>query len=213
MINLPSWKNVGKTARAALAKSILDHFHFVVDSNPKTLKKVGHAAILIAGKASKQWKSRLVCEFALRDLSPLNLFPQIHLDEWTEFVRMKKLPEFASKSVLARELAKRHKHPHIMGTAGYAGMHTVRKQEDEKALSAGKPIPLGHIKCLRTRAWTRARTKPDKDTGMPTIVKEATRKDYAKLVRSHLLKLMSSTICMSSQYPSLFFSHSLDNLL
>ena len=59
-INLASWKNVGKTARAALVKSILDHFHFVVDSNPKTVKKVGHAAILIASKAWKQWKSRLV---------------------------------------------------------------------------------------------------------------------------------------------------------
>ena len=92
-------------------------------------------------------------------------------------------------------------------------MHTVWKQEDEKALSEGKPIPYGHIKCPRTRVWTRARTKPDKDTGEPTIVKEATRKAYIKLVRTLLLKLMSSTICMSSQYPSLFFSHSLDNLL
>ena len=34
---------------------------------------------------------------------------------------MKKLPEFVAKSVLARALTKRHKHPHIMGTARYAG--------------------------------------------------------------------------------------------
>ena len=126
---------------------------------------------------------------------------------------MKKLPEFAAKSVLARALAKRHKHPHIMGTAGCAGMHTVWKQEDEKALSEGKPIPYGHINFPRARDWTRPRTKPDKDTSEPTTVKEATRKAYVKLVRTHSLKLMSSTICMASQYPLLFFSHSLDNML
>ena len=64
-INLASWKNVGKTTRAALAKEILGHFDSVVDSSPKTLKRVGNAAILIASKAWKHWKSRLVSESAL----------------------------------------------------------------------------------------------------------------------------------------------------
>ena len=93
-----------------------------------------------------QWKYRVVSEFTLRDLSPLKLFSQIHQDEWIEFVRVKILPKFTAKSKLARELALKHKHPHIMGTTGYAGMHTVWKQEDEKTLSEGKPIPYGHIK-------------------------------------------------------------------
>ena len=110
--------------------------------------------------------------------------PQIKQDKWIEFVRAKKLPEFAEKSRLARELALKHKHPHIMGTAGSVGMHTVWQKEDEKAVSEGKPIPYAHIKCPRTRAWTRARTKCDEDTGEPTIRNGDTREAYIELVRT-----------------------------
>lgn len=80
-------------------------------------------------------------------------------------------------------------HPHSMGIAGYAGMETVWEKQDEEAAKNGKPKPFGHIKCPRTRAWTRARTKCDKDTNfVPTICNADTLAVYKTLVRTHMLK-------------------------
>ena len=58
-INLASWKQVTKNARTEIKKDTLQHFDFA-DKSPKAMKRVERAAILIAGKAWKAWKSKLV---------------------------------------------------------------------------------------------------------------------------------------------------------
>ena len=85
-INLASWKQVTKNARTKIKKDILEHFEFA-DKFPKAMKRVERAAILIAGKAWKAWKSKLVTEFVRRNISPFDLYPQIEPAVWADFCR------------------------------------------------------------------------------------------------------------------------------
>ena len=47
---------------------------------------------MIACKAWKQWKSRLMTEFVDKDKSPLELYPMITKEEWAEFKLAKSTP-------------------------------------------------------------------------------------------------------------------------
>ena len=108
--------------------------------------------------------SKLVTEFVHRDITLFDLFSEIKEDVWADFYRVKNSKEFMEKGMKARELALTFKHPHKMGIAGYAGMHTVWRTEDDEAEKNGLPIPFGHIMFPRTRAWSRARATCDKYT-------------------------------------------------
>ena len=129
-INLASWKEVSKTARDDIKKEVLKYF---IIRNKDDLNHAGRAALLIAGKAWKQWKSKLVMEYARVNITPFAKFPQIKEDAWAEFVREKNSEEFKLKSLAARELALKYTNHHKMGTAGYAGMSIVWAKEDLEA--------------------------------------------------------------------------------
>ena len=88
---------------------------------------------MIACKAWKQWKSRLVTEFVDQDKSPLELYPMIKKEDWVEFKNAKSTSEFKEMSELKRKLAKTYKNHHKMGTAGYAAMSLKWEKEDGEA--------------------------------------------------------------------------------
>ena len=187
-INLEDWRKLSKKARDGIRNEILKYF-IIRDSND--LKRVERAALLIACKAWKQWKSRLVTKFVDPKKSPLELYPMIKEEDWEEFKAVKSSEEFKVKSAAARDLAKTYKNHHKMGTAGYAGMGLKWEKEDAEAEASGLPKPFEHIKDPRTRDWARARVTCNKETGfVPTLLNPADIEAVNKLVRLHMLKLM-----------------------
>ena len=101
---------------------------------------------MIACKAWKQWKSRLVTEFVDEDKSPLELYPMIKKEEWAEFKFAKSTDEFKEMSKLKRKLAKRYKNHHKMGTAGYAGMSLKLEKRMKRQSYAGYRNYLENLK-------------------------------------------------------------------
>lgn len=69
-----------------------------------------------------------------------------------------------------------------MGTAGYAGMADLWAKQDTEAVAAGRPPPFSEIKDVRTRRWTRARSKSDESTGyVPALFNSNDIEAYQKL--------------------------------
>lgn len=197
-INLEDWRKLTKTARDSIKNEILKYFTI---RNSDDLKRVERAALLIACKAWKQWKSRLVTEFVDQEKSPFELFPQIDEEVWAEFVRVKSSDDFKKRSKAARELAKKYKNHHRMGTAGYAGMAPKWEKEDLEAEAAGLKKPFDDIKDERARNWTRARAISNQETGfVPTLIRREDIAAYEELVSLHMLEL---TIISSKNLPSL----------
>ena len=180
-INRSSWRQVPKALKDGIKNEVLKYF-IIRDSNDK--KCVERAALLIACKSWKQWKSRLVTEFVDEDKSPLDLYPMITKEEWAEFKLAKSTQEFKDMSNLKRLLAKRYKNHHKMGTAGYAGMSLKWEKEDEEAELRGVPKLFEEIKDPRARDWMRARVTCDETTDFePKLVNEEDVAAYKKLVR------------------------------
>lgn len=180
-INLSDWRQLSNNARAGIKKEILKYF-IIRDSSD--LERVERAALLIACKAWKQWKSRLVTEFVDQDKSPLELYPMIKKEDWVEFKSAKSTKEFKDMSKSKRELAKTYKNHHKMGTAGYAGMSIKWDKEDEEAELCGLPKQFEEIKDPRARDWMRARVTCDAKTDFkPKLRNKEDIAAYERLVR------------------------------
>ena len=52
---------------------------------------------------------------------PLELYPSVSKSDREEFCRLKSSEEFQVESLKGQELAKKNKHPHLLGTLGYVG--------------------------------------------------------------------------------------------
>jgi hypothetical protein len=89
-IHLPDWKKVSHTQLESIKEEILQYF--IVPR--EYMARVERAALMTAGKAWKQWKTKLVSEFVQVEKSPLGRFAQITQDVWDEFVVLKTSDEF-----------------------------------------------------------------------------------------------------------------------
>src|SRR6266542_1213319 len=93
-------------------------------------------------------------EFMKTNKSPLGLYPSVSESDWDEFCRLKSSEEFQSESLKGQELAKKNKHPHLLGTSGYVGAKKKWARKMRKHRST--IISLSTLISQRSRAATSA---------------------------------------------------------
>ena len=70
---------------------------------------------------------------------------------------MKSSEEFEAHSQKGQELARKNKHPHLLGTSGYVGAKKKWDKEDDEAEKYGQePVFPEFLDDVRLRQWCRA---------------------------------------------------------
>ena len=110
------------------------------------------------GKSFRGWKSELNKEFVKKNLVPFNKYGKITPEQWAEFVSQKTTPDAIKLGESFKQLAKKNKHHHHLGTSGYAPKIPEWRRQEEEAARVGKPNPLENCD-ERSRNWVYARSQ------------------------------------------------------
>lgn len=152
-ITYDSWKVVPGPLKTAVLTEILASFEIPVE----LLDSVRRHALLQACKAWKNFKSTLVKNYVEKDLKP-PFHKYLFLEEsWAEFVAKKTTDEFKSESAAHTALQAKNKHPHRLGTAGYAGKAPIWRDQEQQASSLNLSLLFPEITDVRARQWLFAR--------------------------------------------------------
>jgi hypothetical protein len=111
----------------------------------------------LCGRALRNWRSTLNTEFVQKGKYARDVYGNIPLAVWEEFVDQKKTAEAVALSVQQKEKAmKAAENPHRLGLGGYAAkMATWRKEEEERRVAGLPTIFEGMDE--RSRNWILAR--------------------------------------------------------
>ncbi|XP_019187832.1 PREDICTED: uncharacterized protein LOC109182188 isoform X2 [Ipomoea nil] len=178
-INLSGWRKVDKKIKNTIWEEIKREFNI-----PNDEKK--HTVLRVAGMRWKDFKARLVRNFIYkkhpRYESPTQLYDFLTDAQWEKFVANRETEQFKEQSQLARERQSQNKHPHFLGSAGYAG----RKSEwliSDPLSSQSSCASVNSIIASDDRSldWIRARSKKGKD-GNYYIPNEKTKEVFQKIV-------------------------------
>jgi hypothetical protein len=87
----------------------------------------------LCGRALRNWRSTLNTEFVQKGKDARDMYGNIPLAVWEEFVEQKKTAEAVALSVQQKEKAmKVAKNPHHLGLGGYDARMTKWRKEEEK---------------------------------------------------------------------------------
>jgi hypothetical protein len=153
---------------------------------PEGTKNAGRTfAEGLCGRALRNWRSTLNTEFVQKGKDARDVYGNIPLAVWEEFVDQKKTAEAVALSVQQKEKAmKAAENPHRLGSGGYAAkMAKWRKEEEERRVAGLPTIFEGMDECSRN--WILARVPaippaipPD---GNVSFQKPSTEQIYQKL--------------------------------
>src|SRR5438105_1249775 len=149
------WSNVTQAERETLYAELKQSFR-VSDEAEEAFRR---ASLLTIGKCWRNFKHRLLTDFMKTNKLPLGLYPFVNKSEWEEFCRLKSSEEFQSESLKGRELAKKNRHPHLLGTSGYVRAKKKWAKEYEEAEKYGHEPIFSDFTEERGRNWCRARVK------------------------------------------------------
>jgi hypothetical protein len=125
---------------------------------PEGTKNVGRTfAEGLCGRALRNWRSTLNTEFVQKGKDARDVYGNIPLAVWEDFVDQKKTSEAVALSVQQKEKAmKAAENPHCLGSGGYAAkMAKWRKEEEERRVAGLLTIFEGMDE--RSRNWILAR--------------------------------------------------------
>src|SRR6266542_2100615 len=152
-ITRSQWSDVTQAERVTLYAELKQSFR-IPDEAEEAFQR---ASLLTIGKCWRNFKHRLVIDFMKTNKPPLGLYPSMSESEWEEFSRLKSSEEFQSESLKGRELAKKNRHPHLLGTSGYMGAKKKWAKEDEEAEKYDHQPIFSDFKEERGQNWCRAR--------------------------------------------------------
>jgi hypothetical protein len=135
----------------------------------------------LCGRALRNWRSTLNIEFVQKGKDARDVYGNILLAVWEEFVDQKKTSEVVALSVQQKEKAmKAVENPHRLGSGGYAAkMAKLRKEEEEKRVAGLPTIFEGMDE--RSRNWILARVPAIAPDGNVSFQKPSTEQIYQKL--------------------------------
>jgi hypothetical protein len=135
----------------------------------------------LCGRALRNWRSTLNTEFVQKGKDARDVYGNIPLVVWEEFVDQKKTTEAVALSVQHKEKAmKAAENPHFLGSGGYAAeMAKWRKEEEERRVASLPTIFEGMDD--RSRNWILARVPAIAPDGNVSFQKPSTEQIYQKL--------------------------------
>src|SRR6266540_2650702 len=154
-ITRSQWSDVTQAERKTLYAELKQSFR-VPDEAEEAFRR---ASLHTIGKCWRNFKHRLLMDFMKTNKLPLGLYPFVSESEWEEFCRLKSSEEFQSESLKGRELAKKNRHPHLLGTSGYVGAKKKWAKKDEEAEKYDHEPIFSDFTEERGRNWCRARVK------------------------------------------------------
>jgi hypothetical protein len=132
-------------------------------------------------RALGNWRSTLNTEFVQKGKDARNVYGNIPLAVWEEFVDQKKTTEAVALSVQQKEKAmKVVENPHRLGSGGYAAKMAKWRKEEEERRVAGLPTIFEGMD-ERSRNWILARVPAIAPDGNVSLQKPSTEQIYQKL--------------------------------
>jgi hypothetical protein len=135
-IRTTNWKTVPKATKDVLLAKVKEKFVY-----PEGIENAGRTfAEGLCGRALRNWRSTLNTEFVQKGKDSRDVYGNIPLAVWEEFVDQKKMAEAVALSVQQKEKAmKAAENLHRLVSGGYtAKMAKWRKEEEERRV-AGLP--------------------------------------------------------------------------
>jgi hypothetical protein len=125
---------------------------------PEGTKNAGRTfAEGLCGRALRNWRSTLNTEFVQKGKDARDVYGNIPLAVWEEFVDQKKTAEAVALSVQQKEKAmKAAENPHCFGSGGYAAKMAKWRKEEEETRVAGLPTIFEGMG-ERSRNWILSR--------------------------------------------------------
>jgi len=112
------------------------------------------------------------------------IWPDIQEEDWLQFIAARKDEEFIKKSLWGKELRKKHKMNHRLGSRGYFGKRKVWTKENIAEKKARRAEPFSYIPEGRTRDYVRAWATIDEVTGQPSFLSTEIQTLHDTLVSS-----------------------------
>jgi hypothetical protein len=152
-ITTTNWKTVPKATKDVPWAKVKEKFVY-----PDGTENAGRTfAEGLCGRALRHWKSTLNTEFVQKGKDARDVYGNIPLEVWEEFVDQKKMAEAVALSVQQMEKAmKAAENPHRLGSGGYAAKMAKWRKEEEERRVAGLPTTFEGMD-ERSRNWILAR--------------------------------------------------------
>jgi hypothetical protein len=135
-----NWRKVPEGLKEKVWRDLKKRFEYPSDQFNEDLCRVH--AVVIAGKALRNLRSRLNKLYLKKGKTPFEDYNFIKRHEWEEFVKKMSTDEVKAKGEKYSELTKRNTLHHHMGMIGYAAKRPKWWQEEREAAEAGQENPL-----------------------------------------------------------------------